>query len=172
MRKRQSQRFTKRLEVTFSANGSKHRGISSDLSSGGLFIRTQNGLTPGSMVDIEVYLPDDKVGQLKGIVRRTTKTALSVIKNGMGVELIDRDQNFLEFLRKFDMIENQSPEDPTPSAKVQEGNLGGQKTDVAPESVIIVCPNCNIKNRVRAPSFSLGAKCGKCGAVLEMNDIS
>ncbi len=171
MRKRQSRRFTKRLEVTFSANGSKHRGISSDLSSGGLFIRTQNGLTPGSLLDLEVYLPDNKVGQLKGIVRRTTKTALSVIKNGMGVELIDRDQNFLDFLGKFDMLENQSPEDPTPSAKAQD-EKPGQKTDMTPESAIIVCPNCNVKNRVRTPSYSLGAKCGKCGAALEMKDIS
>ncbi len=171
MRKRQCQRFTKRLEVTFSADGSKFTGISSDLSSAGLFIRTQHGLTPGSMVDIEIYLPDGNVGKIKGIVRRTTKTALSVIKNGMGIELTDRDQNYLEFLRKFDMAECQTPEGATSSAKEEEGKQE-KKTDMTPESVIIACQNCNIKNRVPTQRLSLGAKCGKCGAVLEMKGVS
>lgn len=148
--------------MTFSSEGSRFRGISSDLSAGGLFIRTQHGLTPGSIVDIDVYLPDDKVGHLKGIVRRTIKTALSVIKNGMGVELTARDQNYLEFLRKFDLIE------------CQETEAGSQEPETAtpPESIITVCHNCNVKNRVSVLKLSLGAKCGKCGALLKLADMS
>lgn len=170
MRKRQCQRFTKRLEVTFTSEASKFRGISSDLSAGGLFIRTQHGLTPGSMVDIEMYLPDGKVGRLQGIVRRTVKTALSVVKNGMGIELIERDQNYLDFLRNFDMLEC-SPEETARSAGNGNGR-SGPKTDAHPKSAIVVCQNCNIKNRVPTQRLSLGAKCGKCGSVLEMKDIS
>jgi uncharacterized protein (TIGR02266 family) len=162
VRKRTCQRFTKRLEVTFSSEGSKFRGISSDLSAGGLFIRTQHGMTPGRMVDIEVYLPDDKVGRLRGVVRRTIKTALSVVKNGMGVELIETDQNYLDFLRKFEMIECNG-----------EGAEGGEeKKDKPPESIITACPKCNVKNRVSVLRLSHGAKCGKCGALLELPDIS
>ncbi len=170
MRKRQCQRFTKRLEATFSSDASKYRGISSDLSAGGLFIRTQNGLTPGSVVNIELYLPDGKVGHLQGIVRRTVKTALSVVKNGMGIELIERDQNYLDFLRNFDMLECAS-EETAPSAEAGNGQ-SAPKTDAAPKSEIVVCQNCNIKNRVPIQRLSLGAKCGKCGSVLEMKDIN
>lgn len=148
--------------MTFSSEGSKFRGISSDLSAGGLFIRTQHGLTPGSVVDIELYLPDDKVGRLRGIVRRTTKTALSVVKNGMGVELTETDQNYLEFLKQFEMMECKG-----------EGAGGGEQEAVKPpESIIIACPKCNVKNRVSVLRLSHGAKCGKCGAALELPDIS
>ncbi len=170
MRKRQCHRFTKRLEVTFTSEGSRFRGISSDLSAGGLFIRTQHGLTPGSLVDIDVYLPDDKIGHLKGIVKRTIKTALSVIKNGMGVELIERDQNYLEFLRQFDLesqeasVENRG----TATAAPNRDQAGAD----AMETIIIACPKCNVKNRVSVLKLSLGAKCGKCGAVLKITDIS
>ena len=157
--------------MTFSSEGSRFRGISSDLSAGGLFIRTQNGLTPGSIVDIDVYLPNDKIGHLKGIVKRTIKTALSVIKNGMGVELIERDKNYLEFLRQFDDVE---PQGTTAEDKGREAaapnrdQMGAGST----ETIIIACPNCNVKNRVSALKLSLGAKCGKCGAVLKLSDIS
>lgn len=167
MRKRHCKRFTKRLEVTFTSNRSTFRGISSDLSAGGIFIRTQNGLTPGTTVDIEVYLPDGKVGHLQGIVRRTVKTALSVVKNGMGVELVQRDQNYLEFLRKFDMLECPSPEEEDSSGTAAD-DRPSQKAEAQEESVIVVCPGCNVRNRVPTHRLSLGAKCGKCGAELQM----
>lgn len=171
MRRRQCQRFTKRLEVTFSLGSSKFRGISSDLSAGGLFIRTQHGLTPGSLVDIEIFLPENKVGHLKGIVRRTVKTALTMIKNGMGIEVLERDENYLDFLRNFDMLESPFQKDAPPSACAKE-QKAEQKTDEAAEFIIKVCGNCNVKNRVSTQRLSLGAKCGKCGAVLEMTDIN
>lgn len=171
MRKRQCQRYTKRLEVTFASEGSKYTAISSDLSAAGLFIRTQHGLTPGSFVNIEVYLPDHTVGHLKGVVRRTVKTALSVIKNGMGVEIIERDQNYLEFLKKFNMLDCSGTEEATSSTDAGPAK-SVQMTDTPPESVIIACSSCSTKNRVPTQRLSLGAKCGKCGAVLDMRDIT
>lgn len=170
MRKRHCPRFTKRLEVTFTTDESKFRGISSDLSARGLFIRTQHGLNPGNVVDIEVYLPDGKIAHLQGVVRRTVKT-LSAIKNGMGIEVTERDENYLDFLRNFDMLESPAPEEEAPSAEAGD-RRSEIKTDTAIEAVIIVCSNCNIKNRVSTKMLSLGAKCGKCGAALEMKDIS
>lgn len=176
MRRRLCQRFTKRLELTFTSGGSKYRGISSDLSAGGLFIRTQNGLTPGNVIDIEIYLPEDKVGRLKGIVRRTVKTPLTMVKNGMGVELIERDPNYLEFLKNFDLSDK--PEDTShhqrsaDSHAEEAGELKTENTDHAvPEFVIITCDTCSVKNKVPRERLRFSPKCGKCGALLKTEDF-
>jgi len=183
MAKRICQRFTKRLETIFTSGGMRFTGITSDLSAGGLFIRTQHGLVPGSFLDIEIYLPEKKVCRLKGIVRRTIKTPLTALKNGMGIELIERDQNYLEFLRRF-VTGSEKPEEtpfehdaansgpaaedekqgPNPQEKRAEGE-GGR-----PETIIITCQGCNVKNRVMREKLSIGPKCGRCGAALNITD--
>lgn len=177
MRRRLCQRFTKRLEVTFSSGGSKYRGITSDLSAGGLFIRTQNGLTPGTSIDIEIYLPEDKVARLKGIVRRTVKTPLAMVKNGMGVELIERDPNFLEFLRNFDFeAKPEVSEDDERSAGGRADEGDEQKTEKTShhvrESAIISCHECGVKNKVPKERLQSSPKCGKCGALLKIEDLA
>ena len=178
MRKRYCRRFTKRLEVTFSSGGSKYRGISSDLSAGGLFIRTQNGLTPGNVIDIEIYLPEEKVCHLKGVVRRTVKTSFSLVKNGMGIELIERDSTYLDFLKAFvidtepeEVAAARPPEERNPEEKAGEPKIE-EVSDMAPEFILIACENCKVKNRVRKDRLPFEPKCGKCGAVLDTRDIS
>jgi len=173
MPKRLCHRFTKRLEVTFSSGGLKYRGISSDLSAGGLFIRTRNGLIPGSLIDIELYLPEGKAGLLKGIVRRTVKAPLTM-KSGMGIELIERDPNYLEFLKNFD---TDRPEDTGHRERTAAGHADEaaekKAEETAPrnaESVIISCQNCNVKNKVPKERLQFSPKCGKCGALLDTRD--
>lgn len=152
-------RFTKRLEATFSSGDLRFRGISSDFSEGGLFIRTRNGLNPGNIIDMEIYLPNGKICKVKGIVRRTIKTPLSTLKNGMGIELLEKDQNYLEFIKTFH----------TEDSETQETE---DVTAPSPAAVIVTCPECKVKNRVPKEKLLLGAKCGKCGAVLNIKDIS
>lgn len=177
LRRRQCKRYTKRLETTFSSGGLFFRGISSDLSAGGLFIRTQHGFVPGTIVDVEVYLPNNTVARLKGIVRRTVKTTMPGVKNGMGIELIERDANYLEFLRTvvnergseeegFEEYRD-SPIDYGQNAESEKpcGEDDTAKDEKPPESIIVICGNCNVKNRVPVERRS-GLKCGKCGAPL------
>lgn len=161
-----SPRFTRRLEAIFSFGGLKFSGISSDLSESGLFIRTRHGLTPGSRLDIEVYLPEGKICRIKGIVRRTVKTSLSALKNGMGIEIIEKDQNYLDFVKTLNTkyTEKQEPEAETQKS---EGT-----TAQSPEAIIVTCPNCKVKNRIPEQKLTRGAKCGKCGAVLNIRDIT
>ncbi len=170
MRKRFAQRYTKRLEVAFSSGGSKYKGISSDLSEQGLFIRTQHGLSPGNEIDIEMYLPDDKVVRLRGVVRRTIKTSLSLIKNGMGVEIIENDPLYLSFLKTFDI---EGPEDrvasahyETPVPEEKTGSPSEEKISTIPEFVLIACDSCKVKNKVRRDRLPFGPRCGKCGTAL------
>jgi hypothetical protein len=188
MQRRQCQRFTKRLEATFSSGDLKFRGISSDLSASGLFIRTQHGLTPGTMLDIQIYLPDGTISTLKGVVRRTVKTPMAIAKNGMGVELIQRDEYYINFLKTVDLRdgpeEHAAPRIPPPDASPQVNKPEGESTatkiepplsdpsqQTVPESIIVVCPVCNAKNRISREKLTLKPKCGKCRSELPSGGI-
>lgn len=97
--KRKYKRFNRMLEVEFSAGADKLTGISSNFSKKGMFIRTRYGLPAGTLLDIAIHMPGNKISRVKGIVRRSVKTNTALVKNGMGVELIHRDSNFLEFIK-------------------------------------------------------------------------
>ncbi len=141
-------RFTKRLEVTFSSGGLGYRGIMSNVSTNGLFIRTNRGFAPGSIVDIELVMPDNRIALLKGVVKRTIKTPLSSMKNGMGIELLEQDPIFSDFIKIIG--ENNEPVSEQP----------------APEFQVISCPGCGVKNKVLSTKLDLGPKCGRCGRPL------
>lgn len=180
MRRRQCQRFTKRFESTFSSDGLSYRGISSDLSAGGLFIRTQNGFMPGTIIDIAIYLPDNKLSSIKGIVRRTIKIPLTTAKNGMGVELIERDSKYLDILKDIAIsgVHEENVHQPNPAGrhepvhepkehKAPAEDKGFESIRNKAETVTITCQNCKVKNRVYKAMLLLRPKCGKCGEVLD-----
>ena len=98
MDKRKHPRFVKRLETRIVSDHISLWSISSDLSKSGLFIRTNRGLNIDTIIDIKLSLPDNRIALLKGIVRRTTRTGVSSMKNGMGVEIIEKDQTFIDFV--------------------------------------------------------------------------
>lgn len=160
MSKRKNTRITKRLETLFSSGDLQYRGISSDLSENGLFIRTQNGFVPGTPIDIEVYLPNNSTCQMRGVVRRTVKNSLSLVKNGMGVEIVGGDPCYFEFLRSIGCIAtgclDNKAESPAAAAV--------KKTE---ETVVVTCPLCNTKNRVPAEKLPLRPRCGRCGVPID-----
>ena len=116
MDKRRHPRFIKRLTATFFVDHQKSRGISSDLSESGLFIRTTRGLAVNTPVTIELLLPNNRVSFLKGIVRRTVRTPISSIKNGMGIEITEKDATFTDFVKsvigesRTNILQNDTPE--------------------------------------------------------------
>jgi hypothetical protein len=142
-------RYTKRLEATFSSGALSYRGILSNISDTGIFIRTNRGFAPGSVVDVEILFPDNSVSKLKGIVRRSIKTPITTAKNGMGIELTEKDDRFLRFVSS--VIEQ------------REYHVDSQS---APEFQIISCPGCGAKNKILPEKLSLSPKCGKCGTPL------
>ena len=145
-------RFTKRLEVRFTSGRLSFTGILSNLSKSGLFIRTNRGFAPGTIIDIELVMPDGKKSFLKADVKRTIKTPLASLKNGMGVELIEKDATYINFLKSFFEETETDTKDITP-----------------PEFQIISCPNCGVKNKVSKEKLPLGPKCGRCGTPLTIN---
>jgi transposase len=142
-------RFTKRLEATFSSGGLSFRGILSNISANGLFIRTNRGFTPDTIVDIEVVMPDNRISLLKGVVKRTIKTPLTSTGNGMGIELTEKDAIYVNFVRSITDDTKKTGEEPSP-----------------PEFQILSCPACGVKNKILTSKISLGPKCGRCGTFL------
>jgi hypothetical protein len=104
---RRHKRIIKRLETECSAAGVDFRGISSDLSGSGLFVRTSKPFSPDTAVDLTIHLPDNSLSKLRGIVRRAVRTGLAYGKNGMGIEIIECDQNFVTYVNSLLPLEEQ-----------------------------------------------------------------
>jgi hypothetical protein len=115
MDKRRNPRFIKRLEARLSIDQTSFWSISHDLSESGLFIRTNRVCTVNTPIDIELSLPGNRVSFLKGIVRRTIRTPIPLMQNGIGIEIIEKDRSFRDFVKSIsgitngDMAEEQTP---------------------------------------------------------------
>lgn len=105
--RRKTRRFIKRCSVEFAVHGVRHTGISSDFSLEGLFIRTNYPYPPGTLMEITITLPDGRYSNILARVRRVNKSIPGRIiaasskysKNGMGVEILEKDENYLHLIR-------------------------------------------------------------------------
>ena len=169
--RRRHERFVRRLETEFTGEGKTYRAISSDFSRYGLFIRTNHAFAPGTEIDIVVHTPGGTACQLRGLVRRSIKTPVVSLKNGMGIELISRDSAYIQFLKEFDPTETDEPSPPAAPSPAQTAQGLCEEPHQTPASsphefMIAVCGACGIKNKVRSERLIRGFKCGKCGAHL------
>jgi hypothetical protein len=146
-------RVRKRLEVTFGSGGTRKKGILSNMSLSGLFIRTSSGFAPGTQLDIELLLSGDISTFLKGVVVRTVKTPIKE-ENGMGISLVSQDETYIKFVQQM----------------LHQKGIHFDDASV-PEYQIVTCPDCGVKNRVPLEKLLLGTKCGRCRASL-MVDIN
>lgn len=73
IQKRRHKRYPRRFESDFFSNNIKFKGFTSDFSLNGLFLRTTHPLTPATIIQIHVYLPDGSMAKVKGQVRRTAR---------------------------------------------------------------------------------------------------
>ncbi len=149
MSKRKQHRHTKRLQTTFTCDTESCTGITSDVSENGLFIRTRKGLAPGSLLDIEINLPNGEISKIRGRVIRTVRTQLQAMKNGMGIEIIEKDASYINLVNAL-------------QTESDGGFSGEAQKSSEPEFSILACRKCGAKNRVRTVSGSLTPKCGKC----------
>jgi len=167
--RRKDERFIRRLETEFTGDNKNYRGISSDLSLNGLFIRTQHAFEPDTLVDIVIHLPDVASVRLKGKVRRSIKTPIISIKNGMGIEIIENDPQYIAFIKTVYPEAGKATTADDPQLKTSFHKHADEPLRPAPpppEFTIIACPRCGIKNKVNNAKLSLGPKCGKCGFLL------
>lgn len=163
MSKRQFDRKTRRLETTFFAGTAAYQGFTSDISEEGIFIRTRYALAPGSIINIEIRLPDGAISKITGEVKRSVRTPIPSSKNGMGIKIIQRDGNFEQLLH----VETHDHLDAETAAKNNAVEPEPEQAKTISEHLIIACPQCNVKNKVPKIKLSLGPRCGKCGTVLQ-----
>lgn len=105
--KRKLKRFSHRCKMAFTVDGVTYRGLSSNFSLNGLFIRTNHPFPPETLLDIVVYLPNDLTAQVKGKVIRASKDPLlgtigiagGYREKGMGVAIIEKAPLYLHFIR-------------------------------------------------------------------------
>ena len=155
--KRTYRRKTKRLEVNFTIGDREAKGISSDLSAQGLFIRTRTCLEPGSYIEFVVFTPSGKEAHGRGRVRNAVRMETALGKSGMGIELHACDENYVNLLSELI--------GPSPDLLAIPRDVLG-KSESLEENRIVVCLACKSKNRVPVNKLHLGPRCGRCGAVL------
>ncbi len=105
-KKRQQKRFTERCKIEFTANDITYRGISSDFSLSGLFIRTNHPFPTETILDIIIYLPNGLTSKLKGKIKRSLKIPFErvmetqkYLQRGIGVEITEKDSNYVHFIK-------------------------------------------------------------------------
>ncbi len=104
MERRRHTRYKTRCEIEYSCEiecsmkGTIYRGISRNLSLNGLFIRTSKPFKKDMVINLIVHLPNGSTSQLKGIIRRAVRNPVDNQKNGMGIEIIEKDSHYLDFI--------------------------------------------------------------------------
>lgn len=102
MEKRSCKRKIKRLNISFSDGNIEHKGISSDFSCNGLFIRTRNGYKEGTILQLMLDI-DDITIPMTGIVVRFIKPGIAIIKFGIGIELTSTTPEYDNFIKELNV---------------------------------------------------------------------
>ncbi|HSG05432.1 MAG TPA: PilZ domain-containing protein, partial [Nitrospiria bacterium] len=89
MEKRNRKRTDKRLLVKFGKDSARITGFTGDLSHQGIFIKSNMVFNPGTILKLELTLPDKSVIKLEGRVMWAKKVPPSLHritkKSGMGI---------------------------------------------------------------------------------------
>ena len=101
MDNRKDKRFDKQLYVKLKSGSLISWGKLSDISENGLFIGSNRGFMIGTAIDIEIFMPDNRISLLKGIVRRIIELPELVRKFGIGIELTEKDMAYRDLLRSL-----------------------------------------------------------------------
>jgi uncharacterized protein (TIGR02266 family) len=96
------QRFRRRLEVRYAKPGSAPQlGYSGNISNTGMMIRTPNVLPPGTVLELELRLPQGSITLMGRVAwaRTGPLTWLATGRIGMGVRFIDPPADLVGRLR-------------------------------------------------------------------------
>ncbi len=94
-------RKIKRVPIVFSTSQNEYHGTSSDFSFTGLFIRTSKPFVPGTHLKMILEIDENRRIEISGVVARASKTRSLDFKNGMGVKITSRTQEYKDFLKEL-----------------------------------------------------------------------
>lgn len=105
MDKRTTDRLKKRLTVRFGPRKAECLGFTGDLSGTGIFIKSSTVFPPGTLLHIDIMLPDDRVLRMTGQVVWAKRVPPSLVryvaKSGMGVLLQDVTRDYFDLLNSL-----------------------------------------------------------------------
>jgi len=99
MDNRKDKRFTTQLRVKLNSGSLIAWGILCDVSENGLFVKCNRDFIMDTAISIEIFLPDNINSLLKGIVKRKIEMSESYRKHGLGIELIEKDAPYQQYVR-------------------------------------------------------------------------
>ncbi|GAB4483606.1 MAG: hypothetical protein OHK006_05170 [Thermodesulfovibrionales bacterium] len=104
--KRQRKRKIKRLEVEYTVDERRCIGFSSNFSLAGLFIHSNHPFPPDTPIEITIHLPNG-TSKVRGRVARSVcfpgrkVVGVPVPKNGIGVEVLEKDEAYDRFVESL-----------------------------------------------------------------------
>jgi hypothetical protein len=98
-----------------------------DLSANGISLISKQCLPVDTVVAIEIVMPDNSVSSLRGIVRRIIDTSI-FMHNGMGIELLEKDSNYIQFLKSA-LNERETTEGEIPIVVSSERSLSSLQAE-------------------------------------------
>ena len=101
MDKRKENRYNTQLHVKLNSGSINSWGILSDVSESGLFIKCNRDFKVDEVIHVEIFMADNTYSRLKGIVTRKVELPDTYRKNGLGIQLIEQDNSFKQFLKKL-----------------------------------------------------------------------
>ena len=96
---RKEHRVPTKLVVKIHSGVLRTWGVVSDISHNGLFIHAKHKLNPDTILDIELMMPDGKTAVLRGVVKRIVILPDTHRKFGMGVEVIEKDTTYRDYMK-------------------------------------------------------------------------
>jgi type IV pilus assembly protein PilZ len=118
MGRRELLRIEAEIEIHFKNFEQFYKEYAKNISKGGIFIKSNNPLPPQTIIEIKIFLPDDKepldvVGEVVHIIEPEIAQQRGW-DPGMGVHFVDYDEEMFKRLEKY--IDSQADE--KPQAKV------------------------------------------------------
>jgi len=115
MGKRELLRIQAEIEIHFKSFDQFYKEYTANISKGGLFIKTKNPLPPQSVIEVKLFLPDEKnpVSAVGEVVHTITPEFAREKgwDSGIGVQLIDFEETVQKRLEKY--IHQQASEKPS-----------------------------------------------------------
>jgi hypothetical protein len=102
LEKRTRDRVARRLFIRFGPEQAVNIGFTGDISLTGVFIKTNTMFAPGSILKLEIELPDSKILHLKGTVMWAKRVPATLVrhikKSGMGVKIVQPPEDYINFV--------------------------------------------------------------------------
>ena len=110
---RQEERVSIGLQVDYRAGEEKEKMVqafTANISKGGLFMITRDPLPVGTVVDMEIHLPDKKIKAAGVVVRETKEEEEGYYTSGMGIRITQMSDKDREVYHHFIEEKNEKKE--------------------------------------------------------------